>query len=115
MIRGYICQSTNKMYRVQRMMSDISALTLEGTDADELNELYLKCMSIMNKSKGGDQATRKQATDYSEGQLIDVLKASGDPILRWATEIQREVGGIRTRSIGNKTKRTMSRMANQKG
>ena len=72
------------------MMTDISSLSLEGTDADELSEFYLKCVTILNKSKGSDQAAQNQASTFLEGQLVDVSRASGDPILRWAAEKYKE-------------------------
>jgi hypothetical protein len=90
MIKEYICPSTNKMYKTQRLMTDISSLSLDGTDVDDLSTFYLKCVTIMNKSKGGDDAQKKQAAEYMEAQLVDVLKASGEPTLRWATEKYKE-------------------------
>lgn len=42
------------------MMTDISSLSLEGTDADELSDFYLKCVTILNKSKGSDQAAQNK-------------------------------------------------------
>ena len=51
---------------------------------------YLKCFTILNESKENDQAAQKQASQFLEGQLVDVLRASGDPTLRWATEKYKE-------------------------